>query len=89
LQLYVADLHEQLGADMNTLKDVMRDQGYELATDAQYDDFVARMRSDERSKPIDDSTLRMSFEKVRFVFALGRLPGWLCIMDAGVMPFVS
>lgn len=50
---------------MATLKDVMKDMDYELPIDAQFEEFEAKVRSDERTKGIDDSSLRMSFEKVR------------------------
>lgn len=64
LQVFVADLYDKLSADMALLKDIMRDMSFEMPSDCTFEDFDSKIRSDDRTRVIDDMNLRLAYQKV-------------------------
>lgn len=63
-QVFVADLYDKLSADMALLKEIMRDMSYEIPSDCTFEDFNAKIRTDDRTRVIDDMNLRLAYQKV-------------------------
>ena len=64
LQIYVADLYDQLSADTSAMKDIMKEMYYSVDPNGTLEDFIAQVRINERAQVIDDMNLRLAYQKV-------------------------